>query len=61
MISTKSKLRLKDLSRLKQRFSYASYSIENYSAIVQNEKYLFDLKIKNLTVEFNKSELHRLE
>ncbi|MFC3811646.1 M14 family zinc carboxypeptidase [Lacihabitans lacunae] len=31
--------------------SYTSYSIENYSAIVQNEKYLFDLKIKNLTVE----------
>jgi hypothetical protein len=31
--------------------SYTSYSIEDYSAIVQNEKYLFDLKIKNLTVE----------
>jgi hypothetical protein len=31
--------------------SYTSYNIEDYSAIVQNEKYLFDLKIKNLTVE----------
>jgi hypothetical protein len=31
--------------------SYTSYSIDDYSAIVQNEKYLFDLKIKNLTVE----------
>lgn len=33
---------------------YTSYSIEDYSAIVQNEKYLFDLKIKNLTVEVPK-------
>lgn len=31
--------------------SYTSYSIEDYSAILQNEKCLFDLKIKNLTVE----------